>query len=120
MIKSRIIKIEKSIPVNNRPFRDISDTQLVNLALRLRLAIHKRIKNEGVAREYKELFIDSPTMFEMLSQTDKTHKEMLDLLERQRNWEIEHEKSQEQKDKIAEQYEKHVKAYKFFKKIKKI
>ena len=117
MIKSRIEKIEKIIPVNSRPLRSISNTQLANDALKLRLVIYKRIKDENAAREYKELFIDCPTMFEMLDQSDKTHGEMLDVLERQRGWEMEHEKSQELKYEIAEQYDKIVNAYKFFKKV---
>ncbi len=117
MIKSRIIKIEKSIPTNDRPLRELSNVQLANTALKLRLVIYKRMNGENTMREYKELFIDNPTMFEMLDQTDKTHSEMLVLLGKQKEWEINHEKSQELKDEIAEQYDKIIKAYKFFKKV---
>lgn len=116
-MESRIKKIEKSIPVNNRPFRNLSEAQLVELSLRLRRSIYQRIKNEDEANEYRELFLDNPTIFEMLRQTEKTNDEMLGLLAKQRDWEIKHEERQDIKEKLLEEYEQMVKAYRFFKKV---
>jgi hypothetical protein len=115
MIKSRITKIEKSIPVNNRPYKNLSSVQLAELARKLRISIYKKIKNPNVANEYKTLFIDNPTSFEMMRQTDKTPKEMLVLLEKQRDCDVKYETSETRKDRVLEQYEKIIKSYKFFK-----
>lgn len=118
MLISRIKKIENIIPVNDRPFKDISDTQLREKSLRSRLYLYRTIKDKEAAREYKRLFINNPTLFEMMTQTEKTNEEMLALLERQRDWEIKHAKLQELKDEdISKKYEITIKQYKFFKKL---
>jgi hypothetical protein len=118
MLISRIKKLEKSIPMNNRPLKEVSDAQLREDALTLRLYLHSIIEDKETAREYKELFIDSPTLFEMMTQTEKTDEEMLVLLVKQRDWEIKHAELQEMKEEdVAEQYETIIKKFKFFKKL---
>jgi hypothetical protein len=114
MIKTRIKKLEKIIPTDNDPLDDLSNTELDELAFKLRVSLHKTMKNKKEAREYKELFIDSPTHFEMCTQTTKTRPEMLALLEKQRDWEIEHlSPTQEIKEENEESYESIIKSYKF-------
>jgi hypothetical protein len=118
MLISRIKKIENIIPVNDRPFKDISDTQLREKAFRSRLYLCSAIKDKEVAREYKKLFIDNPTLFEMMTQTEKNNEEMLALLEGQRDWEIKHADLQKLRDEdIFKKYEITIKQYKFFKKL---
>lgn len=115
MIKSKIEKLEKSIPVNNRPYRNLSSAQLSELARKLRISIYEKIKDPNAADEFKTLFLDSPTSFEMMRQTDKTPEEMLVLLEKQREWDINFTTAETDKEKTIEQYEKIIKAYKDFK-----
>lgn len=117
MIKSRIEKIEKSIPVNNRPYRNLSSAELAEYARKLRIKLYGSLKDPNMANEFKMLFLDNPTSFEMMSQTIKTPEEMLILLAKQRDWDINFNKSETNKEKVAEQYEKLIKAYKFFKKL---
>jgi len=117
MIKSKIEKLEKSIPVNNRPYRNLSSAQLAECARTLRIKLYGTLKDPNVASEFKMLFLDNPTSFEMMNQTNKTPEEMLILLGKQRDWDVNFNKSETNKEKVAEQYEKLIKAYKFFKKL---
>jgi len=118
MLITRIKKLEESIPIRSDPYDKFSDSELREAALTLRQFLHSTIKDRNLAQEYKELFIDNPTFFEMITQTEKTNEEMLVLLEKQRDWEIEHAELQKtNKEEVAEQYETVIKQFKFFKKI---
>jgi len=117
MIKSRIEKLEKSIPINDDPFRDLTNAELVKLGRKLELGFYNQIKNKNIECEYKELFLDKPDILELLDPTVPTSKEAIPLLEKQRDWEIKYEKSQELREEIFEYYEKAIKAYKFYRHV---
>lgn len=118
MLISRIKKIEENILIRDDPFDKFSDSELDEAALTLRHFVHSTIKDKDLAQEYKKLFIDNPTFFEMMTQTEKTNEEMLALLGRQRDWEIEHAELQKvDKEEVAEQYETVIKQFKFFRKL---
>lgn len=118
MIKSRIEKLENSIFTDeDRPFNDLTDVQLVALGHKLQLSICNGMKDKNKAREYEELFINKPDILELLNPIAETSKEAIPLLERQRDWELKYEKSQELKEDIFEHYEKAIKAYKFFRHV---
>ena len=118
MIKSRVEKLEKSIFINDdRPFDDLTDAQLTALGRKFQLYFYNKIKNKNIAREYKELFIDKPDILELLNPIAVVSREAIVFLEKQRDWEIKYEKSQELREEIFEYYEKAIKAYKFFKKL---
>lgn len=118
MIKSRVEKLENSIFINDdRPFDNLTDVQLVALGHKLQLSIHKGMKDKNKALEYKELFINKPDILELLNPSTKTSREAIPLLERQRDWEIKYERSNELKEDIFEHYEKAIKAYKFFRHV---
>ena len=118
MIKSRIKKIEESVFMkNDDPYEDLTDAELVAVGRKLQLYFCNRMKDKNVAREYKELFIDKPDILEFLNPATPTSLEVVPLLEKQRDWEMKYEKSQELKEEIFEYYEKAIKAYKFFRHV---
>jgi hypothetical protein len=117
MLKSRIEKIEKGIPINDDPYRDLTDVQLIALGRKFQLYFYNKMKDKNIAREYKELFIEKPDILELLYPGTATSKEAIPLLEKQRDWEMKYEKSQELREEIFEYYEKAIKAYKFFRHV---
>jgi hypothetical protein len=121
MIKTKIKKLEESLFINNkRPYADLSDKELAKLWRKVCLNIYKqlKLKKNKIAREFKALFIDNLTVFELFSSKNTTTpQETIKFLKRQRDWEIKHKVISQSIDEIADYYERIIKQYKFFKNV---
>jgi|GEM_PF-2604916 len=117
MIKSRIEKIEKNFPINDRPYRKFTDEQISLAIKKLYCSIYKKIKNGSVAQEFKALFIENPTALELIGQDRAGSTEALALFEKQRDWEMRYEEKSDIKDEIFDRYTQLIRSYKFLKSL---
>jgi len=114
MIKSRIEKLEKSVYVNDNPFKCFSNSRLDELCEKLQYAIYAEMKDRNAAREFKSLFIDLTDPLKLTHREEINPKEALEVIKKQRDWEINRENSQKTKEDLLSFYDKVREIYKIF------
>lgn len=116
-IETRIKKLEGIMPTDNNPFDELSNVDLDALENKLKWSLYKAMKDKQEASEFKKLFIDEPDIPGLNPSSLMSKEEVFSLLERKKQWELEHERREEIRDEIIDYYENVRDIYKFYRGI---
>lgn len=117
MIKSRIQKLEKNLPIDSNPLKKFSNSQIDELYEKLKFDVYEEMVDRKAAQEFKSIFIDLPNPLKLTNREDIEPKKALEILQKRRDWDLSQENTREGKERVLNLYAKSREIFKFLYRI---